>query len=708
MQSAQPEEQHLGFLPETEIPSATTERELPRALTTGDFSDFSFASHKSESNAPSDSWNDKRLLRATSPWNLNTSSGLHRYDERTQQLLARYFEGNIEEPESRELAGALLFPSLPDAAALAARQIQGGLSPQEEVQLQAAAIYPDNKRAGELLYKKCQTNLQLGEAAELYGLQAFGDSNLLASQLARETVRVLTTISDGKTTPEQTRKLLLNFVKREIDLTDRMASSVEDLANLFQINPEMVQSHLGDAKFGLSPEQRAVRDERLLISAEALSHSMNKLRINAVRNIVAIENELHRTGHVEVLSGVRDLAKLFGVGVVNMQKFLRLLPESDFDYREKCLATGDLAEKKKQITDAVRRELAAYRSNRTAPVRSDMELARDFGVGEATVYHCINARVPKPERELREFVLRAAKPVSAMNLCATAFARAELEALKKGEISRLSTAESLAQIFRVTPQVLNQALSDPATGLSAEERRARAFVLSLQKEFEPSLEALRCVSIAFLKDNLEKQRSRLRGETTPRATEETEAAKNESGTNFDSRPRKKLEFRGFKYDSYEEAVCSVMLQKYVPGFVPVEGKTLQVDMNGRFLDFILDGVVVEYHPILPFWSKSGVGAFRSRNEYENFNRIKMGIRSIDKRKMFIEETKAQLGEVYRQERQAIIDANPALRGYELVVAESPEDFYYAVIKRFGDSVPSKPMFMREFAKVKAKIRKENS
>jgi hypothetical protein len=326
-----------------------------------------------------------------------------------------------------------------------------------------------------------------------------------------------------------------------------------------------------------------------------------------------------------------------------------------------------------------------------------------------TVYNFLRENLPAPDREYREFVLRAKKPVEEFTLSAVVYARSELAALKAGEINRLTSAEDMARIFKVPVRIVAEALNDTSLGLSLEDRKSRDFILSLQKTNDFASEALRLVAGVFIKESIERHRNKARGEV---AAQDSKGADNEAESEVDSgrvienRPRNKIEFRGLRYDSLEEAVCSVMMSKYIKGYIPIEGKTFQVQLTGRFIDFVLDGVVVEYHPILPFWSRNGIGSFKSRDEYENFNRVKSSIRSIEKKKLFIDETKAQLAEAYREERQAIVDASPTLRGYELVVAESPEDFYYAVVRRFGQSVPSKALFMREFNKIKARIRQE--
>lgn len=53
-----------------------------------------------------------------------------------------------------------------------------------------------------------------------------------------------------------------------------------------------------------------------------------------------------------------------------------------------------------------------------------------------------------------------------------------------------------------------------------------------------------------------------------------------------------------QFDSISEAVCAILLEKYVHGWECVPFKTYQVPlMLGRRADFVVGNVVIEYHPI---------------------------------------------------------------------------------------------------------------
>jgi hypothetical protein len=49
--------------------------------------------------------------------------------------------------------------------------------------------------------------------------------------------------------------------------------------------------------------------------------------------------------------------------------------------------------------------------------------------------------------------------------------------------------------------------------------------------------------------------------------------------------------------------------------------------------------------------------------------------------------RARLTDNYYHKRRALLDQHPVFRRMELVVATTPEEFYYLVLRRFGKNVP---------------------
>lgn len=149
---------------------------------------------------------------------------------------------------------------------------------------------------------------------------------------------------------------------------------------------------------------------------------------------------------------------------------------------------------------------------------------------------------------------------------------------------------------------------------------------------------------------------------------------------------------GIKFCSRSEAICAELLLRYVPHFELREGVTFQVaigkDAQGNILavDFLVDGVLFEYHPVRLFKSRRRCGDFNTKREYRSYADI---CHTLDgeQREFFQSAMKSRLTKNYYAKRRAMLDQHPMYRRMELVVASSPEEFYYLILRRFGKNVP---------------------
>lgn len=147
-----------------------------------------------------------------------------------------------------------------------------------------------------------------------------------------------------------------------------------------------------------------------------------------------------------------------------------------------------------------------------------------------------------------------------------------------------------------------------------------------------------------------------------------------------------------RFCSRSEAICAKILQQFVPHFDVQQGVTFQVpigeDRNGNTIavDFLVDGVLFEYHPVRFFQSRKRFGDFSSRDEYRSYAKVFHSLTS-EKRAFFHEAMRSRLTLNYFNRRRAILDQHPLFRRTELIVATSPEEFYDRVIKRFGKGYP---------------------
>ncbi|RMG43256.1 MAG: hypothetical protein D6719_04130 [Candidatus Dadabacteria bacterium] len=145
------------------------------------------------------------------------------------------------------------------------------------------------------------------------------------------------------------------------------------------------------------------------------------------------------------------------------------------------------------------------------------------------------------------------------------------------------------------------------------------------------------------------------------------------------------------------------MERYIPGFRVKEGETFQVPAarakNGQIqtIDFMVNGVLLEYHPVRLKPRGYKKGGFQNIRELREYRKKLKSLPPGEARKKFTRETKEYLKEKYYQHRRALADKNPALRDKELLVVSSPEELYDQIITRFGSGpLPSREMFKAMF------------
>jgi hypothetical protein len=147
-----------------------------------------------------------------------------------------------------------------------------------------------------------------------------------------------------------------------------------------------------------------------------------------------------------------------------------------------------------------------------------------------------------------------------------------------------------------------------------------------------------------------------------------------------------------RFCSRSEAICAEMLLRYVPHFELRDGVTFQVaigkDSQGNTLavDFLVDGVLFEYHPVRLFKNRRRCGDFNSKREYRAYSDLCHSLKG-EQREFFQSMMRARLARNYYAKRRAILDQHPMYRRMELIVATCPEEFYFLVLKRFGRNIP---------------------
>jgi hypothetical protein len=470
------------------------------------------------------------------------------------------------------------------------------------------------------------------------------------------------------------------------------------LGDLFGLTPGDVRKALRDSDQGLTQAELHQREERVSIVTESKRYALRMATRTGIRSFVHLENEMHRSGVIDSLSSASGLAALFGVTSGEIRKALQLLPGDDRHYRNSVLGNEDFARVKNSIVAEVGKEISGVRIGSLKEFRSDEELAKRYGVRPVTVSRTLRDELSEPEWTHREYMLSRQGILGQHQNSVVAYARAELEAFDKGELASLSSEEQLAKMFNISSDLVKQRFREPNSGLSLVERKYRRYVFRNQFPDGPAASALRNVNVMYLKEAIERRSL----EKSGRKDQSSEQSGIEA---IQSRPSRSVVYNGHRHDSYEEAVCGVLLEKYIPGFKLREGDTFQVPLaGGKRADFRVGTTIVEWHPVLMFKTKEGVGSFADFNELKEYQAIKSKL-TDSKARLFEAETKRKLADRYYQARKEDIDSTPNQRGRELVVADTAKAFYHAVVARFGRDIPSEQKFLREFNKVKTRVKR---
>ncbi len=164
-----------------------------------------------------------------------------------------------------------------------------------------------------------------------------------------------------------------------------------------------------------------------------------------------------------------------------------------------------------------------------------------------------------------------------------------------------------------------------------------------------------------------------------------------------------------EFCSRSEAICAELLRQFVPHFTLEPGVTFQVaigsDCHGNTLavDFLVDGVLFEYHPVRLFKNRRRCGDFNSKREYRAYTDICHSL-GAEQREFFQAAMRARLTDNYYHKRRALLDQHPVFRRMELVVATTPEEFYLLVLRRFGKNVPrTVELFLAIFEELKESL-----
>jgi|GEM_PF-2584584 len=144
------------------------------------------------------------------------------------------------------------------------------------------------------------------------------------------------------------------------------------------------------------------------------------------------------------------------------------------------------------------------------------------------------------------------------------------------------------------------------------------------------------------------------------------------------------------FASKSEAVCGLMLEKYVPNFELVPGETFQIGVGSKRFDFKIDGVFIEFHPV------QLRNDFTSQQAYQNLQAA-LGRFAEWQRNELNDILRDEFGGQYAKRRRDILNCFEATRNAELIICHDREDFARRVLRRFsGPGIPSEAKLLAEF------------
>lgn len=171
----------------------------------------------------------------------------------------------------------------------------------------------------------------------------------------------------------------------------------------------------------------------------------------------------------------------------------------------------------------------------------------------------------------------------------------------------------------------------------------------------------------------------------------------------------KVLYEGNYYDSRVEAAAAVSLERYIPGFQIDRGVNYQVVIPEvlKKVDFAVNDTLVEYNPIILWYSNGYLGSFDTKEEFDAYLTHRNSLPDSE-RTAYMRQVIEELRQKYHKNRRTAIDENPDYRDKELIVVINPDQLYRDVITRFGQNYPAtQEEFVRFFRSTLRLVEKSN-
>lgn len=149
----------------------------------------------------------------------------------------------------------------------------------------------------------------------------------------------------------------------------------------------------------------------------------------------------------------------------------------------------------------------------------------------------------------------------------------------------------------------------------------------------------------------------------------------------------KLPYDKSMYASASEQKCGEALQKYIRGWKPMHGVTIQVDIgNHRSVDFRVGNTLIEFHPICLWREMESITATdKMINVYKTLDE--------DQKVIFRDAMTDELKQQYRKKRKMALEAcrDKKLRDCRLVFCFNEVDFYGRVLAPLSTNILPSPI-----------------
>lgn len=158
-------------------------------------------------------------------------------------------------------------------------------------------------------------------------------------------------------------------------------------------------------------------------------------------------------------------------------------------------------------------------------------------------------------------------------------------------------------------------------------------------------------------------------------------------------------YGGINYGSISEGALGILLEELIPGFFVKEGHTFQLPLGqGRTVDFLINNTLVEFHFPRSHSRGKDIGDFKDHKERRNFLKSLSRVgRNRHQRAKLLRATHELLINNYTAKRRRQINMSVYGPHTELIVAATPQEFYWKVICRFvGLEVISEQKFVEKF------------